>query len=327
MIRNAHKLTRNDLGLVITFLIAASVMTWLSYSLPRFLPGDFVTATYGSSQVTLTAEQEAALRDYYGENEGFGNYLLRLVHLDWGYSYGFQTPVSALFFSALPWTILLMGSAHLISMVIGFVAGVEAAWRRNRPFEKGLVGGMTVLEGIPEICTGVILLFVFALQLQWFPAAGAETAYGEKVFLAHVLDVVHHLTLPLCTLVLAYFPGNFLLTRNSMMMVIMADYVNTARAKGLPPLRIRYVHAARNALIPVVTRFGMRLAFMITGALVVEKINAYPGVGTLLYNAIAARDLPVIQVVVLMSSLLILAIFFALEFAYRLIDPRIHHAR
>ncbi|MCG6880315.1 MAG: ABC transporter permease [Deltaproteobacteria bacterium] len=326
MFRKPRKLN-NDLGLMATFCLAALVMTWLSYGLPRFLPGDFVTATYGASQVTLTAEQEAALRADLGQEGGFGHYLSRLARFDWGYSYVFQTPVSALFFSALPWTLLLMGSAHVISMIIGFVAGVEAAWRRNSPFEKGMVGGMTVLEGIPEICAGVILLFVFALQLQWFPAAGAETAYGEKDFLAHVVDVGHHLALPLCTLVLAYLPGNFLLTRNSMVMVIMADYINTARAKGVPPLRIRYVHAARNALIPVVTRFGMRLAFMITGALVVEKINAYPGVGTLLYNAIAARDLPVIQAVVLMSSLIILAIFFGLEWAYRIIDPRIRYAR
>jgi len=322
-----HKFFSHDLGLVVTFCLAALVMTFLSYGLPRFLPGDFVTATYGASQVTLTAEQEAELREYYGRDRGFGHYLSRVARLDWGYSYVFETPVSALFFSALPWTLLLMGSAHVISMVIGFVAGVEAAWRRNRSFEKGMVGGMTVLEGIPEICTGVILLFVFALQLQWFPAAGAETAYAEKNALAHVADVGHHLALPLCTLVLAYFPGNFLLTRNSMVMVIMADYIKTARAKGLPPWRIRYVHAARNALLPVVTRFGMRLAFMITGALVVEKINAYPGVGTLLYNAIATRDLPVIQAVVLMSSLIILTIFFALEFVYRFIDPRIHYAR
>ncbi len=327
MVPKKLKSSSNDLGLVLTFLIAASLMTWLSYSLPRFLPGDFVTAAYGSSQVTLTAEQEAALRSDYASDKGFVHYLSRLVHFDWGYSHVFQTPVSTLFFSALPWTVLLMGSAHLISMVIGFVAGVESAWRRDSSAEKGVVGGMTVLEGIPEICTGVILLFVFALQLQWFPAAGGETAYGQKDFMTYVLDVIHHLTLPFCTLVLAYFPGNFLLTRNSMMMVIMADYVNTARAKGLPPPRIRYVHAARNALLPVVTRFGMRLAFMITGALVVEKINAYPGVGTLLYNAIAARDLPVIQTVVLMSSLIILTIFFALEFIYRMIDPRIRHAR
>ena len=327
MVGKAFKFNKNDVGLVVTFFLAALVLTWLSYVLPRFLPGDFVTAVYSTSQVTLTAEQETELRDYYGQHEGFGHYLSRVIRFDWGYSYVFETPVSALFFSALPWTLLLVGSAHVISMLMGFVAGVEAAWRRNSPFEKGMVGGMTVLEGIPEICSGVILLFVFALQLQWFPAAGAETAYAEKNFLAHAVDVGHHLALPLCTLVLAYFPGNFLLTRNSMMMVIMADYVKTARAKGLPPLRIRYVHAARNALLPVVTRFGMRLAFMITGALVVEKINAYPGVGTLLYNAISSRDLPVIQSVVLMSSVIILAIFFALEFVYRVIDPRIQHAR
>ncbi len=318
---------RGDLGLLGTFIIAALIMTWLSYALPRFLPGDFVTATYGASQVTLTAQEEAALKADHEQRGGFGHYLWQLARFDWGYSYVFKTPVSRLFLSALPWTLLLMGSAHVISMVIGFVAGVEAAWRRNGTFEKGMVGGMTVLEGIPEICSGVILLFVFALQLQWFPAAGAETAYGETGFLAHVADVARHLALPLCTLVLAYFPGNFLLTRNSMVMVMTADYINTARAKGLPPLRIRYVHAARNALLPLVTRFGMRFAFMITGALVVEKINAYPGVGTLLYNAIAARDLPVIQMVVLMSSLIILTIFFALEWAYRVIDPRIRHAR
>jgi peptide/nickel transport system permease protein len=124
------------------------------------------------------------LRAEHGAQGGFGHYLWRLARLDWGYSYVFKTPVADLFLSALPWTLLLMGSAHVISMVIGFVAGVEAAWRRNSPLEKGMVGGMTVLEGIPEICTGVILLFVFALQLQWFPAAGAETAYGETDLLA-----------------------------------------------------------------------------------------------------------------------------------------------
>ncbi len=316
----------NNLGLAVTFCLAALFMTYLSYALPRFLPGDFVTATYATSQVPLTAEQEAALRIFYGRNEGFGRYLVRVVRLDWGASYALKTPVSALFFQALPWTLLLMGSAHIISMIMGFVAGVEAAWRHNSFLEKGMVGGMTVLEGIPEICAGVILLFVFALKLQWFPAAGAETAYGEMNFSAHVVDVARHLALPLCTLVLAYFPGNFLLTRNSMVMVIMADYIKTARAKGLTPFRIRYVHAARNALIPVVTRFGLRLAFMITGALVVEKLNSYPGVGTLLYNAIQARDLPVIQAVVLMSSLIVLAVILALEFAYRIIDPRIQHA-
>jgi peptide/nickel transport system permease protein len=189
-----------------------------------------------------------------------------------------------------------------------------------------MVGGMTILEGIPEISTGIILLVVFAFHLQWFPAAGADTAYAEASIITHLATIGHHLVLPLATLVLAYFPGNFLLTRNSMMMVIKAPFVTTAKAKGLAARRIRYAHAARNALLPLVTRFGLRLAFMITGALVVEKIYSYPGLGTLLINAIQARDLPVIQAVVLFSSLIVLTVILCLEFLYRIIDPRIDHA-
>jgi len=326
MIDHATHSVPRRLGLIITFGLAALAMIYLSYSLPRLLPGDFVTAMYSSSHVTLTAEQEAELRAYYTEEPGFGRYLVKLVSLDWGYSYAFLTPVSGLFFGALPWTLLLLGTAHIISMFVGFVTGVEAAWRRDSHLERSMVGGMTVLEGVPEISTGVILLVVFALHLGWFPAAGAETAYAEVSLLARLADVGHHLALPLATLVLAYFPGNFLLTRNSMVMVIKQSYITTARAKGLPARRIRYAHAARNALLPLVTRFGLRLAFMITGALVVERIHSYPGLGTLLYNAIQARDLPVIQAVVLASSLMVLTIILGLEMVYRIIDPRIEHA-
>jgi len=327
MIDHATHSVPRRLGLIITFGLAALAMIYLSYSLPRLLPGDFVTAMYSSSHVTLTAEQEAELRAYYTEEPGFGRYLVKLASLDWGYSYAFLTPVSALFFGALPWTLLLLGTAHVISMLVGFVTGVEAAWRRDSHLERSMVGGMTVLEGVPEISTGVILLVVFALHLEWFPAAGAETAYAEVSLWARLADVGHHLALPLATLVLAYFPGNFLLTRNSMVMVIKQSYITTARAKGLPARRIRYAHAARNALLPLVTRFGLRLAFMITGALVVERIHSYPGLGTLLYNAIQARDLPVIQAVVLASSLMVLTIILGLEMIYRIIDPRIEHAR
>lgn len=316
----------NSMSIVITFGIAALVMIYLSYALPHFLPGDFITAMYGSSNVTLTAEQETALRDYYSESHGFGNYLLKIISLDWGYSYTFLTPVSELFLGSLPWTVLLLGPAHILSTIIGFFAGVETAWRYGSKTEKGMVGGITVLEGIPEISTGVILLVIFALHLNWFPAAGAETAYANMPFLSRIMDIGHHLALPLMTLIITYFPGNFLLTRNSMMMVVKAHYITTARAKGLPPFRIRYTHAARNALLPIVTRFGLRLAYIITGALVIERIYAYPGLGTLLVNAIEARDLPVIQAVVLMSSLIVLTIILCLELIYKKIDPRIDHA-
>ena len=308
------------------YLLAALVMMYASYSVPRWLPGDFVTAMYSSSHVTLDAEQEAELKAYYTERQGFGRYVVDFFTLNWGYSYAFLTPISGLILEALPWTLLLLGTAHLLSMLLGFLAGVEAAWRRGGVIEKAGVGSMTVLEGIPEIGTGVILLLLFALHLGWLPAAGGETAYVDHSAGRWTLDVIRHLALPLATLVLAYFPGNFLLTRASMVMVLKEQFIETARAKGLPSLRIRYAHAARNALLPMITRFGLRIAFMVTGALVVETIFAYPGLGTLLFNAIAVRDLPLIQGIVLFSSLTVLFVNLALEFIYGRIDPRVKYA-
>lgn len=306
--------------------VAACVMVYLSYSLPRLLPGDFITATYSSSHVTLSAEQEQALRAIYTESEGFGRYLAKLARLDWGYSYVFGAPISALILEALPWTLFLTGSAHVISMLLGFIGGVEAAWRRGGRLERGTVGCMGILQGVPEIGTGVLLLFFFALRLQWFLAAGAETAYAGMVSWKWIADVLHHLVLPLVTLVLAYLPGNFLLTRASMVMVLKAQFMETARAKGLPPLRIRYGHGARNALLPLVTRFGLRLAFMVTGVLVVETLYAYPGLGTLLFNAVGKRDLPLIQGIVLFASLMVMVVNAGLELIYAWLDPRVTDA-
>jgi peptide/nickel transport system permease protein len=311
---------------VAAYLLAGLIMIYASYIMPRLLPGDFVTAMYSSSHVTLTAEQEKEIRAYYSQQEGFGRYLVDLFTLNWGYSYAFLTPITNLILEALPWTLLLLGSAHIISMLFGFIAGVETAWRRGGYWEKAGVGSMTVLEGIPEIGTGVALLLIFALYLGWFPASGAETAYATHSLLGRVWDLTRHLVLPFSTLVLAYFPGNFLLTRGSMVMVLREQFVQTARAKGLPPARIRYAHAARNALLPLITRFGLRIAFMVTGALVVETIHSYPGLGTLLFNAIAMRDLPLIQGIVLFSSLMVLFVNLALEYVYGWIDPRVSHA-
>lgn len=311
---------------VAAYLFAGVIMIYASYSLPRLLPGDFVTAMYSSSHVTLTADQEKEIKAYYSQQEGFGRYLLDLLTFKWGYSYAFLTPISDLILEALPWTLLLLGSAHFISMFFGFIAGVEAAWRRGGCLEKVGVGSMILLEGMPEIATGVALLLIFALNLRWFPASGAETAYALHSPIGWARDLARHLILPLSTLVLAYFPGNFLLTRGSMVMVLREQFVEIARAKGLPPARIRYAHAARNALLPMVTRFGLRIAFMVTGALVVETIYSYPGLGTLLFNAIAVRDLPLIQGIVLFSSLIVLFINLALEYVYGWIDPRVSHA-
>lgn len=309
-----------------TLGLAALLLVCLSYALPRLMPGDFVTAMFSSSHVTLSQEQEAEARAYFQKEEGFPRYVLRLLSLDWGRSYALGQPVSNLIFQALPWTLLLAGGAHLLASLLGFVAGVEAAWRRNSRTEKVLVGLMTFLEGVPEMALAVVLLGLLAFRLHWFPVAGAQTPYAELSFCARLTDTGKHLVLPMTTLVLAHFPGNFLLARNSTVMVLGEEFILLARAKGLPDRRVRYHHAARNALLPVVTRFGLRLAFMVTGVVVVETIFSYPGLGTLLFNAIASRDLPLIQGVVLFSSMAVLVVNLGLEILYGRIDPRARNA-
>jgi len=305
-----------------SFALAALLLLGLSYSLPRLLPGDYLSAAWSGSGIGLSEAAASYWQQQLAE-QGFFAYLFDLLRGDWGTSYSYAVPVSQLIGEAFIWSLLLLGSAHLLATLGGFVIGVEIAWRHGSPLERLSVAGTSLLEGIPELASGILLLLIFSLQLGWLPAAGATTAYAELSGWPLLADHLRHLLLPLLTLVLAYLPGSVLLTRSSMLLVLGSAYLTTARAKGLPPLRIRYAHAARNALLPLVTRFGLRLAVLLTGALVVESLFAYPGLGSLLFNAIGQRDLPLIRGIVLFSSLLVLSINLLLELLYRRLDPRL----
>ncbi len=308
------------------YLLTVLVLVYASFALPRMLPGDAFIAMYGGGHVAVEAQDEEALRAserYNAASETFPQYLGRLARLDWGVSTAYETPVFSLIMDALPCTLLLMGTAQLLSMTLGFTLGVEAAWRHDGVLDRLLTSLMTFLEGIPELSSGVLLLLVFALWLGWFPAAGGETVYSGLPLWERILDILHHLCLPLATLVLAYLPGSALLSRAAMLMTLRQPFMLTATAKGLPPWRRRYAHAARCALLPVVTRLGLRLAGMLTGVLVVESIHSYPGLGTLLFQAVSMRDLPLISGITLFSSLGILTVALALEKAYPCLDPRL----
>lgn len=308
-----------------SFLLALVLLVWLSYWLPRLLPGDFLSAAWSGTGSSLSPGSMAAWLEQ-SEARSFLSYCLDLLHGEWGVSFNYAAPVKELIGSAFIWSLLLLGSAHLLASSVGFIAGVELSWRYGSRLERYSLASMTVLEGIPELVSGVLLMILFSFKLGWLPAAGATTTYASLSGWPAIRDGLQHLLLPLMTLLLAYLPGNLLLTRSSMLLVLGSDYLTTARAKGLPPVRIRYAHAARNALLPLVTRFGLRLTFMLTGALVVENLFAYPGLGNLLFSAISQRDLPLIQGIILFSSLLVLLINFLLELLYRQLDPRVRHA-
>ena len=316
--------------MVAAYLLTILILIFLNFLLPRLLPGDAIIAMYSGHEVVMTEEMYAELVRMHGLDlplhEQFLTYLSELAHGDLGYSYICHASTADLIMGALPWTLLLMGASFLLSAVAGIMLGVESSWRRGGRFDRSLLTSMLLLDGVPSLAIGITTLTIFCLHFGWFPSAGAMTPYSNAEGIGHIGDVLWHLVLPLATLTLSMIPGDYLLIRNSMMLTIREPYVLTARAKGIKKRRIKYLHAARNAILPFATRIGVRLAYLITGALFIETIFAYPGLGLLTYSAISNRDLPLMQGILTVSVLLVLLINIVVDLLYQKIDPRIGYA-
>ncbi|MEA1965819.1 MAG: ABC transporter permease [Euryarchaeota archaeon] len=316
--------------MVVSYLLTIFILLFLNFLLPRLLPGDAIIAMYSGHEMAMTEEMYAELVRMHGLDlplhEQFLAYITQLAHGDLGYSYICHASTASLIMGALPWTLLLVGASFILSAIAGIVLGVESSWRRGGRFDRSLLTFMLLLEGIPSLAIGITALMVFCLHFGWFPSAGAMTPYSSVEGIGHIRDVLWHLMLPLATLTLSMIPGDYLLIRNSMMLTIREPYVLTARAKGIKNRRIKYLHAARNAILPFSTRIGIRIAYLITGALFIETIFAYPGLGLLTYSAISNRDLPLMQGILTVSVLLVLLINIVVDMMYKKIDPRVENA-
>jgi peptide/nickel transport system permease protein len=225
--------------------------------------------------------------------------------------------------SFLPWTLLLVGLAVLVSNALGIVLGIESGYRRGRLLDKTLITGLMFLSGFPDFFMGILLLLFFGVALGAMPLAGAVTPYAGKTGISFVLDVLHHLLLPLLALALVRLTGSYLLTRNTMVTTLGEAFILTARAKGCRERVIRYRHAGKSSLLPVVTATGLQLAHLVTGALFVEIIFSYPGVGSLLYNSLLTRDYPLMQGILLAVTAVILVTNYLVDLLYARIDPRV----
>ena len=299
------------------------------FALPRAMPGDPLSALDdpdNSLYVTDPVVRDR-VRAYYGLDkplpEQFGQYVGRLARGDLGFSIARKAPVADLLRSHLPWTLLLMGVSFVIAAVVSFVAGVAATWRRGRLSDRSLMTGMTVAQAVPEYALAALLLIAFAVVVPVFPLAGARTPFAEHGTLAAVLDVARHLVLPAGALTLSLLGTKFLLVRNTMISTLGADYMVLARAKGLPDRLLKYRHAGRNALLPFLTVLGIQAGYAVGGAVFVESVFAYPGMGTLILSAVEARDYPVLEATFLVLAFLVLAVNLLLELVYARVDPRV----
>jgi len=317
-------------------------MTLLAFFLIRLVPGDPIETMAGERGID--PERHAKLAHEYGFDRPllaqYGIYIGRVLHGDLGKSVITQEPVIREFAALFPATIELALCAILFALLLGIPAGILAAVKRNSIFDHGVMATSLTGYSMPIFWWGLLLILLFSVHLGLTPVSGRlsvqyyiEPTTGFLLIDSLLSDdkgafasALQHLALP--TIVLGTNPLAVIarMTRSAMLEVLGEDYIRTARAKGLPPLRVVGVHALRNALIPVVTVIGLQVGVLFTGAILTETIFSWPGVGKWLIEAINRRDYPVLQGGMLLLGLVVMAVNLLVDLAYGLINPRIRLA-
>ncbi|MCA0241656.1 MAG: ABC transporter permease [Proteobacteria bacterium] len=323
---NAARFTLSHLLQGLALVLAVVV---LNFALVHSAPGDPVETIAGASG-GMSEELKAQLRTQYGLDRPLpvqlGVYLGKVVRGDLGYSYFFNLPVSGLIAARLPATLLLVLSAVIAAFVIGTTLGVLASRKPNGLLSQAITVLAMVGFAAPVFWTGMMLVILFAAALPVFPISGMRAVDASGGGLAGAVDVAHHLVLPALTLALVYLAQYSRLSRASMLDVLGADYIRTARAKGLADRVVLYKHALRNAVLPVVTLLGLQFGNVLAGAILVETVFNWPGLGRLAFESVLRRDYPTILGVLLFSSIVVVVMNLLTDFCYRLIDPRIKTA-
>jgi len=300
----------------ITLLIILTITFWLFEALPA-RPYDLLA----QSPLIKPAQKEYMIHLFGFDKsvtERFFIYMKNMLTFDFGISIAWGVPVSDLLNERIPRTLFLFGLSVIISYLLGILIGAYIAWRRG-----GIADGVSVVTSLvfynmPSFWIGLIFLFVFSFKLGWFPL----TAWPQFVPYT-IFDILHATFLPLLVLVLLSLAGTILLMRTSMLETIGENYILTAVAKGIPERTVLFRHAARNAMLPVATAFVISLAFAMGGAVVLEQVFTFPGVGLLYINALFQLDFPTAQATLYILALMVLIGNLIADIVYGFLDPRI----
>ncbi len=298
----------------------------LNFSMLHLAPGD-IADTIAQASGGASPEMMAQIRQDYGLDQPFlvqlGQYIGKVLTFDLGYSFFYNQPVTTLIFEKLPATLLLVITAQLLALLLGVFLGVFSA--RN---PKGIVSYLVTFIALfgyaaPVFWTGILLLIAFSLKIQLFPVAGMIDVTVEGGWFVRALDIARHMVLPVLTLSSIFLALYSRLCRASMMEVLGSDYIRTAKAKGLSERQITYKHALKNSLSPVVTLAGLQFSAVVSGAVLVETVFSWPGLGTLALQSIIARDTPTILGILFFSALVVIVGNLITDLVLRLIDPRV----
>jgi len=310
---------------VVAALVTLLFILVFNFFLFRVL-GDPVQLIARDQQLSL--EEQADLREEYGLDkpvvEQFVGYLGKTLRGDLGESFA-RERVWTLIAERLPKTLLLTGTATILATILGVWIGIKAGWRRGSKFDKATLLSSMTMYSTPEFLLGMVFIIVFAAGLGWFPISGYADVVSPSTGMAHVLDVLNHLFLPCLTLMLGYFGEYALVMRASMLDVVAEDFTTASRAKGIRESEVRNRHVVPNAMLPIVTASVLYFGFIIAGAVGVEYVFSYPGLGLLTVDALETLDRPLLQGLFLFFSLAVILANLVADILMGYLDPRIRY--
>lgn len=316
-------IVRRILYTLMTIFAVATIL----FLIFRIMPGD------PTAQVISPALDEAAqarLKEAFGLDKPlyiqYLFYLKNLVTLDWGRSFTSSKQVFGILQYRFWNTIFLMGAGMCFTLIVGTGLGMIMAWRRNSPLDLASTLGSLVLQSAPPFVTGILFLMILSYRLELFPTGGMHTPgmrLGTGLQILFSKDFLHHLILPTITVALYYLATPMLIMRDSMLEVMGSDFIELAKAKGLAPHVVMTKHAARNALLPVLTVSSVLIGFAIGGQVIVEQVFSWPGMGQLMVEAASSHDYPVAQATFLALAVVVILLNLLADISYCYLDPRI----
>lgn len=308
------------------YLLLIAAVIALNFCLPRWLPGSPIARIVGENIADMTQEERERILETYHLNdplpEQFFSYVKNIFTLDWGISFSKKQPILKLVLGALPWTLLLCGTNLILSSLIGTALGVVSAFLRKKNKDLKIITLMTVFGSIPSFWIGMVFISVFGVKLGWFPIYGAYSMTMKYTGIAKTMDILKHLVMPAVTMTIVSLMNFFTTSRCSILDELDQDYVSMARIRGVPRRRIQFCYIVRNAMIPVFTVFMLEVGYVLSGSVVIESLFSYPGIGNLLYNAVLARDYPLMQYGFLLTSIMVILSSWLTDVLYTKIDPR-----
>lgn len=305
------------------------ILILLNFFLPRLMPGGPIEYLEGlDSGPTLTEQQKASMIEYYKLDasyiEQFVDYIVGIFKFDFGYSFSYKEPVTDLIFNHLPYTLWVVGISTIVSIVIGIFLGLWSGWIHSKRGDRPFMLTMMAIGTLPEFLVGMFLLLIFAVYFKFLPMSGASTPFlASSDSWAVFVDYAKHAILPIITLSIVSVSSTYLLVRNETIQVITSPFIEFAQMKGLKRNRLVYRHIFRNAMLPIFTLLMIRIGTLFTGAIFVEVLFSYPGIGKLLKEAVLSRDYPLMHGLFFVFSAIVLFFNALADFLYPKLDPRV----